>query len=124
MPVNNSDYALIIGINDYPRYKFPLKGAHRDAQAFADWVKDANAGGGVPEENMVLLLSKSEGRLTLPVHEEIDSELETLIKKAFEAKNSRRDEGIAWRQSSVMSLVLSSNVVGITRGVDRSGLFG
>lgn len=48
-------YAVVVGISDYQSPDIPdLQFAHRDAQAFADWLKSA-AGGHVPETNILLL---------------------------------------------------------------------
>ena len=49
-----NDYALVIGVDEYPNYK-PLKGPVRDATEFAAWLGDAQAGGGVPQANLHLL---------------------------------------------------------------------
>lgn len=60
MPVNARDFALVIGINDYPNYGSkgrPLRGAIGDAEDFAAWVRDPVNGGGVPEKQCVLIRS-------------------------------------------------------------------
>ncbi len=87
MAINPGDYALIIGINDYPRYDFPLKGARHDAEDFAKWINNTETGGGVQGENTIVLLSKIVDQdLARPVHEEIDDKLLVLINKAIENK--------------------------------------
>lgn len=84
MAVFPSDYALVIGINDYPRYDFPLKGAKKDAETFAAWLNDPDTGGGVPAENTIVLLSNIQNDgLARPVHEEIDANLLQLIDLAL-----------------------------------------
>lgn len=53
------DYALVIGINDYPRWnkgEKSLKGAVKDAQDFRDWLVN-DEGGGLPCANVKLVLS-------------------------------------------------------------------
>ncbi len=51
---SNSTYAVVVGISDYQSPDIPdLQFAHRDARAFADWLKSA-AGGNVPESNIQL----------------------------------------------------------------------
>jgi hypothetical protein len=57
-----NDYALVIGVNDYPRWNKgakSLKGSVKDAQNFRDWlVKDE--GGGLPCSNVKLVLSSAD----------------------------------------------------------------
>ena len=49
-----STRAVVIGISDYQEPLIPdLKYAHRDAEAFANWLRSP-AGGSVPEENILL----------------------------------------------------------------------
>lgn len=48
------DYALVIGVNDYPRYGKngrDLKGAVPDAKRFAAWLTNRDTGGGLPDAN-------------------------------------------------------------------------
>ncbi|MCB0535213.1 MAG: tetratricopeptide repeat protein [Lewinellaceae bacterium] len=53
-----STYAVVVGISDYQSPDIPdLQFAHRDAEAFADWLKSA-AGGQVPEANILLLTNQ------------------------------------------------------------------
>jgi hypothetical protein len=51
------DYALVIGINDYPNYR-PLQGAIQDAQKFAEWLTDEQAGGGLEGEHCHTVMSR------------------------------------------------------------------
>ena len=54
------DYALVVGIDDYPRYGSQgrnLKGAVRDAGRFYDWLTDSRTGGGLDPDNCRLLTS-------------------------------------------------------------------
>ncbi len=50
-----SNWALIIGINNYDEANYKLGGAVNDAAAFLKWCRDP-AGGAVPPENINLLL--------------------------------------------------------------------
>jgi hypothetical protein len=53
------DYALVIGVNDYPQWNKgakSLKGSVKDAQDFRDWLVDKD-GGGLPRNNVKLLVS-------------------------------------------------------------------
>ena len=56
---SNEDYALVVGIQDYPGFigEDALKGPVNDAKAFHEWVTRPNAqgGGGVPLKNARLL---------------------------------------------------------------------
>ena len=55
MAVN--DYAIVVGINDYPHPTLPnLEGPENDANAFYEWLHSAD-GGDVPSENIELILS-------------------------------------------------------------------
>ncbi len=113
MAINSSDYALIIGINDYPRFDFPLKGARDDAEDFAKWVNDTETGGGVPLENTVVLLSKIVDKdLARPVHEEIDDKLYGLINKALENQETTTPRRFYFYFSG-HGLGLSSEEVGL-----------
>ncbi|MHC2282885.1 hypothetical protein ACVME8_009528 [Bradyrhizobium diazoefficiens] len=50
------DYALVIGIGDYPEWKKPLKSPKRDATKFHRWLVKPD-GGGLPRENAYLMTS-------------------------------------------------------------------
>jgi uncharacterized caspase-like protein len=89
MPVNASDYALVLGINDYPGIKDrSLKGAIRDAEQFRDWLHDTTLGGGVPADNVKTVLSK--GSPVAPLHDEVDEALDRLVQRATEHGSARR----------------------------------
>ncbi len=79
MPTELNDYALVIGINDYPNYGSngrPLKGAIADATAVHSWLKDRTEGGGLPDENCRLIASSAAAGGSLQPHKsEIDDEL-------------------------------------------------
>jgi hypothetical protein len=54
-----NDYALVIGINDYPQWergKYTLKSPNQDALDFYEWLIDAE-GGGLPREHAHLVQS-------------------------------------------------------------------
>lgn len=71
-------HALIIGVANYGNPDIPkLKFANRDAEAFARFLK-SNAGGSVPEENIILLVDTA--ATTAAVYNAID-ELGRTVKK-------------------------------------------
>ena len=51
-----NDYALVIGVEEYPEYKRPLKGPVNDATQISDWLTDSD-GGGLDAKNCQLLLN-------------------------------------------------------------------
>lgn len=54
------DYALVVGIDDYPRYGSKgrnLKGAIRDAKRFAAWLQNTETGGGLTEDQCRVITS-------------------------------------------------------------------
>lgn len=61
MPYNEDrDFALVVGIDDYPRYGThgrDLEGAIRDAKLFAEWLQDTEAGGGLKGEHCRVITS-------------------------------------------------------------------
>ncbi|MDL2409158.1 caspase family protein [Rhizobium calliandrae] len=59
MPEQNKDFALVVGFNHYPFYADGgnLRGAIADACKFADWLKDKQSGGGLPDANCKLITS-------------------------------------------------------------------
>ena len=75
MALNPNDYALVLGINDYPGIKDrSLKGAVRDAERFCDWLRDTAVGGGLPEKNVEIIVSTP---LPLkPLKDEVDEALD------------------------------------------------
>ncbi len=86
MAVNQSHYALVVGIDDYPDFN-PLKGAKNDANAFAAWLKDDVTGGGVPQANLELVLSSPSP--VQPIQDDIDDALKRLFDSA-KAANAQR----------------------------------
>jgi hypothetical protein len=79
MPEHVSHYALVVGIDDYPRFR-SLKGARKDAEDFHAWLTNLDDGGGVPPANVELVLSKEDP--VRPIHEDIDDALEKILSKA------------------------------------------
>jgi hypothetical protein len=60
MPEQANDYAVVIGLNDYPQFGSqgrPLLGAIEDAERFAGWLTDKDTGGGLPGDNCKKILS-------------------------------------------------------------------
>jgi hypothetical protein len=82
MAVNETDYAIVIGINGYSQLR-PLKGAKKDAAAFAEWLISPE-GGGLPPKNVATILS-----------------LEQLPADPFEARPIQRDIDHALRNFGV-----------------------
>jgi hypothetical protein len=63
MPEQANDYAVVIGLNDYPQFGSqgrPLAGAIADAERFTDWLCDTDTGGGLPAANCKKILSVPE----------------------------------------------------------------
>lgn len=63
MPQNTEDYAVVIGIKDYPAFDKDdnrLEGPENDAQSFYDWLT-AKEGGDVPSQNVKLITSTNSG---------------------------------------------------------------
>lgn len=75
MPDQINDYALVVGINDYPDYE-SLNGAIADAEDFERWLLDRHAGGGVPRDNCRIVISSKDP--LKPIHDDIDEALEEI----------------------------------------------
>jgi hypothetical protein len=91
LPEQPDDYALVIGLNDYPEFGSqgrPLAGAIEDAERFATWLKDAKTGGGLPGDNCREILSTPNP--LAPNKLGIDLALSSLIKRATDAGGGRR----------------------------------
>jgi hypothetical protein len=78
MPEHAGHYALVVGIDHYPRFR-SLKGARKDAEDFHAWLIDPD-GGGVPPANVEPVLSKEDP--VRPIHDDIDDALEKILSKA------------------------------------------
>jgi tetratricopeptide (TPR) repeat protein len=66
--------AVVVGISNYQDPAIPdLRFAHRDAQAFADWLRSP-AGGSVPRDNIVVLLNEKAtlGKVAMAIWSLID----------------------------------------------------
>ena len=86
MPENPDHFALVVGIDHYPRFS-SLKGARKDAKDFHGWLIDPE-GGGVPAANVELILSRANP--VRPIHDDIDDALERLLAAARHAQGNRR----------------------------------
>src|SRR5262245_62117290 len=86
MPVCERDFALVVGVNDYPGYR-TLKGAIEDACDFERWLLDQAEGGGLVREHCKLV--KSSPAPVRPIHYDIDDAL-TELKSAMGKKPGRR----------------------------------
>jgi Caspase domain len=76
--VNDQDYAIVVGINQYPRLPV-LHAALADATRFAEWLK-LPTGGGLPEGNVKLIcgpetLPPTGVDMVGPIQEQIDDHL-------------------------------------------------
>jgi uncharacterized caspase-like protein len=62
MPRNERDYAVVVGIDTYPKYPnlTALNGAVNDAQNFIDWLKSPS-GGNMPGANIFPFLTAANG---------------------------------------------------------------
>lgn len=80
MPLQKQDYALVIGIDDYPNYNRPLKGAIQDAEDFWGWLVDRKTGGGLYKKNCKTLFSSP--RPLKPVQDDIDTALDEIRTQA------------------------------------------
>jgi hypothetical protein len=76
MATNPGDYALVVGINDYPSFR-PLTGAVADATKFAAWLTEQQHGGGLPEENCKTVFSQL--KPVQPLQDEIDVALQSIF---------------------------------------------
>lgn len=86
MPENANHYALVVGIDHYPRFS-SLKGARKDAEDFYRWLTNPE-GGGVPAANVELILSRK--KPVRPIHDDIDDALERLLVAARHASGDKR----------------------------------
>ena len=86
MPVCDRDFALVVGINDYPDYR-PLQGAIEDARDFHRWLVDTNDGGGIPQAQCKLVVSTPNP--VHPIQDDIDDALSELL-DAVEQTPGRR----------------------------------
>lgn len=86
MPNHTNHYGLVIGIDHYPAFR-SLKGAQNDARDFYAWLLNTDIGGGVPSDNVELVLSKPDP--IRPIHEDIDDALEKILLSAREMNAER-----------------------------------
>ena len=81
MANNITDYAIVIGIDNYAHLR-PLSSSVRDATQFAEWLTSPE-GGGLPLENVQVVLSASEATSNRfrvgPVQRDIDNCLSKLV---------------------------------------------
>jgi hypothetical protein len=86
------DYAIVVGIDAYPRYGAKgknLKGAVRDAENFHQWLLDTETGGGLAPENTRLITSAAGDPMAL-TQITVDLALDDLWQKARDAGGGRR----------------------------------
>ncbi|MFN0036599.1 MAG: caspase family protein [Saprospiraceae bacterium] len=78
--MQDKDYALVIGLNDYPEF-MPLAGPITDAEKFFAWVSKED-GGGVPQANCRLIRSAAEpDKAPSPLQYEVDRAIFAFIKQ-------------------------------------------
>ncbi|MBK1649835.1 caspase family protein [Rhabdochromatium marinum] len=86
-----NDFALVIGINDYPAYGVGgnnLQGAVDDARDFAGWLIDHEGGGGLPASHCEIILSTASP--LRPARDAVDTALERLWDAAQLVPEPRR----------------------------------
>ncbi len=77
--VEPEDYAIVVGIDTYPKLPRPLAGARNDVDAFRDWLIDPE-GGGLDPNNVYRLVSPAPQAIPpQPGNDAIDVEFEKLI---------------------------------------------
>ncbi len=83
-----TDYALVIGIDDYTQEEgglTTLQGARKDALKFARWLRKSD-GGGIEKSNCHLIISRRDP--LKPLRPQVDKELGKIIKKAKDDKQA------------------------------------
>ena len=116
-PQNVRDFAVVIGIKDYPGFEkpgplapAPLLGPENDARAFYDWLICSD-GGGLPEENVKLIVSSlfrppfPNVKKARPVITEVQEAFEDLQDIADE--NRKRREG--WQVGRRLYIYMSGH---------------
>ena len=91
MPEQPRDYAVVIGLNHYPKFGAagrPLQGAIEDAERFSAWLRDTDTGGGLPAANCKTVLSVADP--LGPSKLAIDEALAWVITDARAAGGGRR----------------------------------
>ena len=91
MPTQDGDFALVIGINDYPKYGVDgnnLQGAVDDAHRVAAWLTDQDNGGGLPPDNCKLIVSTASP--PSPSKQQVDDILDALWEATDQAETRRR----------------------------------
>ena len=71
-------HAIVIGINHYPKHR-SLDGPINDAKKFHEWLIDKDNGGGVPDNQAHLIISKDDKMNPTPIKNEIDKTLEDIV---------------------------------------------
>jgi len=84
---NVDDYAVVVGINEYPGYR-PLKGAVEDALDFAKWLCEEEYGGSIPVGNCKTVLSVKDP--LAPLQDQIDVAFDSVFSAIPLGKQARR----------------------------------
>ena len=112
---NKDDYALVIGIDDYPMIEgASLQNARKDAESVYKWLTKQ---GGVPLENAHLLQSAANGEDSTPQKQQIDRAYKQIFDSA-EAKGQARRLYVYFAGHGVSQEV--SHVALLTAGVSLS----
>ena len=85
--VNAKDYALVVGIDDYPRYR-PLKGAVKDAEDFVNWLCKEPTGGCIPTGNCKPIFSAA--KPLAPLQDQIDEAFDAIFSSIPKGTMARR----------------------------------
>jgi hypothetical protein len=85
-PGRNRDFALVIGIDHYPRFR-SLNGAVSDAADFHRWVCDGDGGGVDPARARIVTSTPDPAA---PIQDQIDEQLLELMTAADELGGGRR----------------------------------
>jgi hypothetical protein len=84
---NDNDYAVVVGIDDYPAYR-SLKGAVNDAKDFAAWLCDQFGGGGLPPENCKTVYSVTNP--LAPLQQQVDEAFKAILRSVPIGKRAHR----------------------------------
>lgn len=84
---NVGDYAIVVGIDDYPGYR-PLQGAVRDAKDFVGWLCKEPYGGDVPTANCKTIYSVTNP--LSPLQQQIDEAFDAIFSSVPKGEPARR----------------------------------
>jgi uncharacterized caspase-like protein len=125
----DQDYAIVVGIDLYPKDLSKLYAAERDAADFAEWLIAAD-GGGVPEKNLRLIRGSSFGPFDdpfdfRPIQRDIDRALST-FGVGIRARVGRRlyfyfaGHGLGVKADDVVMLMADASLVRLNSNLGLS----